>query len=368
MSIKTAFSSASDIQVAINSIKENFDGIIPKVVLYFASASYDPNGIAEAMQKAFPASTTVGCSTAGEIVSGKMLKNSIVAMAFDSETIVDAKAVVMKNIKSGNTVKQAFAKFEEHFGENSHNMDFNKYIGIVLIDGLSGAEEGIMDTIGDMTNVQFIGASAGDDLKFSTTYVYAGAKAHTNAGVLLLLKPNVEFSILKTQSFKALDKQLLATKVDEATRTVIEFNNKPAVEAYAEAIGINVDDVSNHFMSNPVGLMMDDEPYVRSPQRVEGNKMVFYCQVLEGMELSLLESGDIVATTKTDLDKKIADMGGISGLINFHCILRTLQLEEQNQTEAYAEIFSDIPMIGFSTYGEEYIGHINQTSTMLLFK
>lgn len=60
--------------------------------------------------------------------------------------------------------------------------------------------------------------------------------------------------------------------------------------------------------------------------------------------------------------------GPISGIVNFHCILRTLDLERQGQTEAYGRIFADIPTIGFSTYGEEYVGHINQTSTMLLFQ
>jgi len=50
------------------------------------------------------------------------------------------------------------------------------------------------------------------------------------------------------------------------------------------------------------------------------------------------------------------------------CILRTLELESKGITEAYGKLFTDIPTIGFSTYGEEYIGHINQTSTMLVFK
>lgn len=37
-------------------------------------------------------------------------------------------------------------------------------------------------------------------------------------------------------------------------------------------------------------------------------------------------------------------------------------------TEAYGKIFSDIPTVGVSTYGEEFIGHTNQTATMLVFE
>jgi hypothetical protein len=55
-------------------------------------------------------------------------------------------------------------------------------------------------------------------------------------------------------------------------------------------------------------------------------------------------------------------------LINFNCILRTLELKAKNEEDSYGKIFSDIPTIGFRTYGEEYIGHINQTSVMLVLK
>ena len=43
------------------------------------------------MKETFSSAQVFGCSTAGEIVSGKVLKNSIVAMAFDEETISDIK-------------------------------------------------------------------------------------------------------------------------------------------------------------------------------------------------------------------------------------------------------------------------------------
>jgi hypothetical protein len=86
------------------------------------------------------------------------------------------------------------------------------------------------------------------------------------------------------------------------------------------------------------------------------------------MKLYLLESTDIVVDTKRSVKNKAAKMGKLSGIINFHCILRTLELESKGMTDDYGKIFSDIPTIGFSTYGEEFIGHINQTSTMLVFK
>jgi hypothetical protein len=86
------------------------------------------------------------------------------------------------------------------------------------------------------------------------------------------------------------------------------------------------------------------------------------------MELYLLQSTNIIEDTRQVIQDEIKKLGSISGIINFHCILRTLELEKEGKTEQYAEIFKDIPTIGFSTYGEEFIGHVNQTATMLVFK
>ena len=86
------------------------------------------------------------------------------------------------------------------------------------------------------------------------------------------------------------------------------------------------------------------------------------------MELSILQSTDIIEETGKALQNKLQEMGSACAILNFHCILRTLELEAQNQTSAYGQLFTSIPTIGFSTYGEAYLGHINQTSTMLIFK
>ena len=94
-----------------------------------------------------------------------------------------------------------------------------------------------MEKLGDRTDLFFVGGSAGDDLKFVKTYVFANGKAASDAAVLVILKLKKEFEIVKTQSFKTMGKTLTATKVDEAHRQVLEFNHKPALDAYAEALG-----------------------------------------------------------------------------------------------------------------------------------
>jgi hypothetical protein len=293
-----------------------------------------------------------------------MLKNSVVVEVIDGETVKEASVAVIDKIKTEDNVAKALAQLEKPFGQKVSQMDISKYIGIVLFDGLSGAEERVMDRLGNLTDLIFVGGSAGDDLKFKQTLVFAEGKARSNAAVLVLLQPAHGYEIIKTQSFKELPRKLKADEVDEAARTVIKFNGSGAAEAYARAVGVSVDKAGDKFMKNPLGLMVDGEPYVRSPQQIKDGKMVFYCNIKKGTELSLLESGDIVKDTAQALQKA----KGAAGLINFNCILRTLELEAAKQTEAFGKLFTDIPSIGFATYGEAYLGHINQTATMLVLK
>jgi hypothetical protein len=366
MNIKTAFSVKPDVQNAVADIKSQLKNFDPTLVVFFASSIFAPEEIAERMESSFPSAETFGCSTAGEIVTGKMLTKSLTAMAFNKQAVKDCKVEVIENLNKESY--RAFNAFQRHFGQTMKEMDPHKYVGIILIDGLCCKEELIMDKMGDLTNVAFIGGSAGDDLKFENTYVYANGKSFSHAAVMAILEPATEFSFIKTQSFCELPKKLVVTKADEYTREVYEFNGKPAAAAYAEALGVSVEDAKKRFMHNPIGLVFEGEPFVRSPQQIKGDGMVFYCSVKEGMELSLLESTDIIASTKQALDAAKAEMGTISGVINFNCILRTLELGQKGLCADYGKLFEDVPTVGFSTYGEQYIGHINQTATMLVFK
>lgn len=372
--LKSVYSTKSMEKEVAADIQNQLHGFGVKLLIFFASSRYDQAKLSYLMQEAFKDCIVFGCSTAGEIVSGKLLKDSVVAMAFNSNIIADAKLEVIEHLNKSQSVEAAFKSFEGYFNESTYTMETTRYVGIVLIDGVSMQEERLMDQIGNRTNVYFIGGAAADDQKFVKTFVNANGKAYTDSAVLVLLKinANAKFDIIKSQSFKALDHVLIANKVNEETREVIEFNNRPAILTYADAVGApSVKETTKYFLNNPVGLVIgENEIFVRSPvqiKEISGTNIQFHCNILEGTEVRLLESTNIIEDTKNALANKTMELGRIDGIINFHCLYRTLELEEKNLVKDYGEIFSDIPTIGFSTYGEEYIGHINQTSTMLVF-
>jgi len=368
MSVRTAFSTNPDPSLAVAEISAAIGAFEPALVLAFASPAMAPASVASGLAEAFPNSRVAGCTSAGEIVSGHMLTGALVVMAFDAAQLTDVDVQVVRGLHAGVNMQGAFDGFAEHFGAAVSQMSLDEYVGIVLIDGLSGAEERLMEAIGDRTNVLFVGGSAGDDGAFVQTHVFADGEAMSDAAVLVLMKPSVSFSVLKTQSFVPTAATLVATKTDEAAREVVEFNDRPAVDAYAEAVGLAPEDAAQGFMNHPVGLMAGSEPYVRSPQQVLDNGAIrFYCNIVQGMALSVLEGTDIIADTQATLTEAQAQMGTLSALVNFNCILRRLELDSKGLSGEYGALFSDTPTVGFSTYGEQYLGHINQTATMLAF-
>jgi hypothetical protein len=369
MKVKTAYSQKKDIQDIIRDLKEQINPFESKLIQFFASSNIDTSRISGEMQAAFPNIPIIGCTTAGEIISGKMLDNSIVAMAFGSGIIKNLSIEILTDICTDHhAVDKAFTQFEKFTHCTMDKLDTGRFVGMVMIDGLSMQEEKINERIGDLTNVTFIGGSTGDDLKFEKTYLYANGKTYSNAAILTLIECNTEFDILKAQSLVTSGKTVTITKANEAKREIIELNGKPAAQEYARLLNIDKSNLSSAFVTNPLGLVLGEEIFVRSPQKVDGDKIIFYCSVKEGMELSLLKPTDIIEDSVKSLANKLKTFGDISAMINYNCILRTLEMKQTHKTEAYGALFSDIPTIGFSTYGESYIGHMNQTSVILIFK
>jgi hypothetical protein len=368
MSRLAAHSMSKNVPGVVDDLRAAWEGLDPRFIIYFATPGLDPGALAAELKGAFPGATQIGCTTAGEITSGRMLKGGVAALALPREMAGDPAVELATSIRQRpENVVDALGRLSVRLDLPVGSLSHGEHLGLVLIDGLSGCEEQVMDLLGNACDVAFVGGSAGDDLAFHATHVAVDGRAASDATALAVLRPPRGFDVIKTQSFRRLPVRFVATKVDEAARTVLEFDGAPAADAYAAALGVPVADLPKQFMRHPVGLMVGDDPFVRSPMRLDGRGVVFYCNIKQGMELALLESTDIVADTSKVIEARLAK-GDVAALLNFHCILRTLELQERGQTGAYGEIFTAVPTAGFSTYGEELIGHMNQTSTIVCFK
>lgn len=367
MKVKIAHSTKQDIDGILKDIKTQIGDCNAKFIQFYASPTMDPEKISKGIYELFQQTPVIGCSSSGEIVSGKMLENSIVIMALGDEIIEDCKIEVLPNLTEDIlAVDKAFASLKKYYGKDLSQLDTKKHVGLLLIDGLSGMEEKVNERIGDLSNLTFVGGSAGDNMAFEKTYVYANGEFHSNAAVIALLKCKTSFSVLKTQSFKGLSKHATVTKSN--ARRVMELNGKPASKEYARLLGTEEEITTSQLFTHPLGISIAGDYFVRSPQKVDAKDVLFYCAINEGIELELLESQDIIESTEKDLAAKVRELGSVSAIVNFNCMFRTLELQSKNQTDAYGKLFADIPTIGLSTYGESYIGHMNQTATMLLFK
>ena len=167
-------------------------------VFFFCSTRYDLEKIASAVNLNFSC-PVVGCTSAGEIGSTYQ-DGGIVGASFSSEAFRIHTAVIENvnefNIKSSQKIVEGLVK---NFSF-SEGLDHEKMFGFVLIDGLSLMEEQIVSCLHkSLGGVSFIGGSAGDDLTFTKTQVFANGAFHSDIATFTLVETLLPFHIFKFQ-------------------------------------------------------------------------------------------------------------------------------------------------------------------------
>lgn len=362
---------ATETGAVIDAIVNDFSGVEPAAILFFCSHTHDGAAISGGLKGKYPEAEIIGCTTAGEFTEKLSVTGAVTALAVPRDHTAKVAAAIVSH---GGAAKESVRKVAEALAvglgeESMRTLDPGRWVGVVLIDGLHGSEEQVNEGLGEAAPLlNFVGGSAGDNLAFQSTQVFYNGEATDDGTALLLMEMTTPFEVVKTCSFASMGTTFTITKADEANRVVYEFDGRPAVEAYAEALGISTEEVdSNVFMSHPVGIMMDGRPWIRSPQQqADSGGMKFYCSIVEGMEVSLMKSTDLVAETRRALGEVAQKLADVNGILGFNCILRRLELDAKDAHGELTECFN-APTAGFHTYGESWLGHINQTLTAIVF-
>lgn len=344
----------------------------PALVMYFASAGYDPSDLAGPLSMAFDDAVVVGCSTAGEFTDDSFATDGISAIALPRSVIDTVHAGMGElghNPEQGT--RDAIREVEARLGSPLRDLEPAKALGFVLIDGLSGAEERVNAELANAVPLlDIVGGSAGDDLAFRKTWVALGDRVSWSGLVLMICAVRAPFQVIKSCSFRPMGRTLRVTRADLDSRTVYELDGKPALDAYAAALGLTPDTVGDATLfAHPLGLMIEDKPWIRSPRNVNPDgSITFFAQVIEGCDVEIMSATDLVGDTRTAMTSAVENLGGVaSGAVLFNCILRRLQIDNEGSGEQFVRSLGKVPAAGFHTYGETWLGHVNQTITGVVF-
>lgn len=344
-----------------------------KVFIFFSSTNYNFKVLSKKLQELTNNNCNViGCTSSGEIaLNSGITKGGVSAVAFGEESMkIETIAIEQINKVPLFARKEIVDKFLS-LGYTFEQNEYKNLTGILLVDGLSSAEEKVLSVINSIFDgkLDLIGGSAGDDLKFQKTLLSLNGEVLENGAILTLLKSNVATKLYKENIFVSQNISMDITKADERNRKIIEIDNKPAKTRYAELLGIQKNEAEKFVMKNPIGRKVGDSIYISSIANIEGETLNVYAQVFENTRVEILKVRNPIEVQKETLQQIKSDFSKIYGVLCINCILRFLQFEAEGNIKELSNGLSSLGEYGgFVSYGEQYKKqHLNQTLTMLVF-
>lgn len=370
--IRTAQSSAKDVRQAVQEFHAGVQQPDMALVVFFCSSRYDLDALADEMNRLFAGVKVVGCTTAGEIGPAGYCDFSLSGASFPAGRFTQVVGLLDHLQQFDLARGQAFANtLLQQMEAQAPGSDATNSFAFLLIDGLSVREEPVVRTFQNVLGkIPLVGGSAGDDLKFVRTWVFHDGAFRTDSAVLILATTSLPFKTFKTQHFVSDNERLVVTEAEPALRIVKEINGLPAAEEYARVIGAQVEDLGSlRFANSPVVVVIDGTDYVRSIQKANADgSLTFFCAIDEGLVLRVAHGEDLMANLNQTFATLRAEIGTPQAMLVCDCILRNLEITQDDLKERVGDVFRNNNAIGFSTYGEQYGGvHVNQTLTGIAF-
>lgn len=255
-------------------------------------------------------------------------------------------------------------------------MNVNHTFAMLYVDGLSNCESFVMQAFYEngMYPIPFIGGSAGGKLDFRNTYIYNDKEVLENCAVAVIVHigKDYRYGILKTQAVERTGTSFEVVNANSALRyitTVEDKNGEPIsfIEALKKELGCSsVADLNRKMQSYTFATDIKGENFIRSISGIDeaNDRINFFCDIEAGERLYLMKRVALQTTLQKAVrefnDGKPAPFGAILN----DCILRRLGYPDEIK---HIDMFSDIPVAGFSSFGEISGLHMNETLTAIFF-
>lgn len=351
----------------------------PKLLIVFASDSYDLPALVRSVGDSAPGVPLVGCSTAGEIATTGPGDASVVVTALGGDGFAVATAVSDLTAGGLREASAAAATCMEDVEPRAHR------ILLLLSDGLAGDQtevvRGAYSTVG--ASVPLVGGCAGDDLKMERTHQFHGDRVLRGAVVAAAVASDAPMGVGVRHGWRKVGDPMLVTR--SHGNVVLELDDEPALDVYLKrnAAPAGIEDDPRAFAAfaatHPLGLDRRSGEEVRfvAEADVAARSIVCIAAVPQGGLAWLMDGddGSVLRATEEACHDALVPLGGRPplGLLAFDCIARKGVLGEpgvQREVDRIGGFAAGAPVAGFYTYGEfarthGVTGFHNQTLVVL---
>lgn len=363
MSIRTGHSLASDPRQAVQELHQAIAQPETSLVIFFCSSDYDLHFLAEEINTQFAGIPVIGATTAGEIGPAGYRAGSLVGVGFSSDSCMPVVGCISGLASVSDAAVQADVWAMRRQVQDEAGSSF----ALLLLDGLCGREESIAHACQSaLGKIPLVGGSAGDDQHFIATAVFADGAFQSDSAVVAILTTPLPFKVFRSQHFAGTVEPLVVTEADAGRRIVREINGWPAAQAYAQAVGVPVENLTAaHFAAAPLVVRINGNDYVRSIRQINADgSLTLYCAIDRGVVLRVAKSLDFMQIRRTLFDNLRQSIGMPQLVLGMDCVHCQLEAQALDGKAAIEQLFVGNQVVGFCSYGEQFMGiHVNQTFT-----
>ncbi len=370
------------------NLEENFSGI-PSLILGYISPDLDFQSTVTKLRQKCRSSVLICTSTAGELCSRDLdrtlplyqeadeSRGSIVLQGFSEQIIdkIDVKTIELHDPDMEANERTSRIKKELDTMTPSFKIDHKHCIAFTLIDGLSRSESFYMEALYESGKLPCltIGGSAGGKLDFQNTYLYNNKEVVQNKAVVTLIRfrNDIGMGIFKSQNFEMTPFSMTIAQANPAKRYIKSIIDpqtgdlKDVISYLCSHFNCSESELENYLQNFSFAIKIHDDIYVRSISMIDfkERRIHFYCDLAFGDELYLVKHTDFIQSVNEDYRRfsRNKDTAPLGAVFN-DCILRRLFNGEKLSG---VDCFQDVPVAGFSTFGELLGVNINQTLTAL---
>ncbi|CAN5627444.1 FIST N-terminal domain-containing protein [soil metagenome] len=326
-----------------------------KLVVVFADSAIDQPTLARETSKIFGAVPVIGCSTSSVTGTAGLRPHGTVALGLYCDDVRVGIGVATE-LRTGAQprTQAAVERAAGGLGLTCETLDPARHVMVTMFDGSSHMEEPFcFASAVAAPQLRVVGgACSARRADGGVRSVFANGEAFEDAGIVIVLEPNVKFEVVTSSHLVPTELRCVVTAA--TGRTITELDGVPATKRFAELI----DKLGGTLgAQTPIEFtfarFIDGLPYVRALASVRPDALELGCSVEIGHVLRIMRPGDLLDQTSRDLAAVAQRLGSVSALLAFSSTLRGVEAQTRGLAEELAWLFDRFPTTGLECFGEQ---------------